>query len=160
MANEHDVMLRHLNAQRRHVLGAVDGLSPEQLRKPVLPSGWNCLGMIKHLAIADERYWFRYIVGAEDVEFPEGENTEWQVDDGEDVFALYQDERERADAIIAATAVDAPPRRRDPQWDQWGIDFPDLRTIMLHMITETATHAGHLDAVRELLDGSQWIVMD
>ena len=39
------------------------------------------------------------------------------------------------------------------------MDFPDLRYIMLHMITETACHAGHLDAARELIDGTQWIVV-
>ena len=37
--------------------------------------------------------------------------------------------------------------------------FPDLRFIMLHVMKETACHAGHLDAVRELIDGRQWIVM-
>jgi hypothetical protein len=35
-----------------------------------------------------------------------------------------------------------------------------LRHVMLHVITETATHAGHLDVVRELIDGRRWIVLD
>jgi Protein of unknown function (DUF664) len=157
MTSEHDVLLGFLRGQRRHVLGAVEGLSGEQLRKPVLPSGWHCLGMIKHLSLADELYWFRYIVAGEDVSYPE--ETEWEVADGEDVFSLYKDAADRSDAIIAAAALDAPPRRPDPQWKEWGVDFPDVRTIMLHVITETATHAGHLDAARELLDGKQWIVM-
>ena len=39
------------------------------------------------------------------------------------------------------------------------MDFPHLRYIILHMIKETACHAGHLDAVRELIDGRQWIVV-
>ena len=38
------------------------------------------------------------------------------------------------------------------------VDFPDLRYSMLHMIKETATHAGHLDAAAEILDGRQWMV--
>ncbi len=61
--------------------------------------------------------------------------------------------------MITATPLDMPPRQPDPSWKDWGIDFPDLRFIMLHMIKETACHAGHLDAVRELLDGRQWIVL-
>jgi hypothetical protein len=52
------------------------------------------------------------------------------------------------------------PRQPDPHWQEWGIDFPDLRFIMLHVIKETACHAGHLDAARELIDGRQWIVLD
>jgi hypothetical protein len=48
-------------------------------------------------------------------------------------------------------------RRRDPRWDAWGWPEPGetvtLRWIILHMIKETARHAGHLDTARELLDG-------
>jgi hypothetical protein len=73
--------------------------------------------------------------------------------------ARYRDEIDRADSVIAATELDAPPRQPDPLWAQWGVQFPDLRFILLHMIVETATHAGHLDAARELLDGKQWLVM-
>ena len=39
------------------------------------------------------------------------------------------------------------------------MDFPDVRSVVMHMITETAVHAGHLDAVRELIDGRQWLVL-
>jgi len=152
-----------LDMQRNHVLGILEGLTEEQLRRPVLPSGWNCLGMIKHLAIADEHYWFRCVVGGESFDFfPEGRDAEWQIGPGEsadDVFGLYRDEIERSNAVIAATALDAPPRQPDPRWQEWGMDFPHLRYIMLHVMKETACHAGHLDAVRELIDGRQWIVM-
>ena len=152
-----------LDEQRNHVLGILEGLTDDQLRRPVLPSGWTCLGMVKHLSLADEHYWFRSVVGGESFGFfPEGPGADWQIGPGEsadDVFALYRDEIRRSNAVIAATALDAPPRQPDPQWQEWGIDFPDLRFIMLHMITETACHAGHLDAAREILDGRQWIVM-
>ena len=63
------------------------------------------------------------------------------------------------DAVIVATPLDMPPRQPDSWWQEAGIDFPDLRYIMLHVITETSVHAGHLDAVRELIDGRQWIVL-
>jgi hypothetical protein len=39
------------------------------------------------------------------------------------------------------------------------VDFPDVRSVVMHMVTETAVHAGHLDAVRELIDGGQWLVL-
>ena len=163
MADEAGVLLRYLDAQRNHVLGVLEGLSDEQLRRPVLPSGWSCLGMVKHLALADEHYWFRSIVGGESLDyFPEGPKAEWQIDaseSAEDVITLYRDEVGRANAVIAATPLDMAPRQRDPMWEEWGADFPDLRFIMLHMITETACHAGHLDAARELIDGRQWVVV-
>jgi hypothetical protein len=69
MDEEKALLLDFLAAERGHVLGILDGLSEEQLRRPVLPSGWNCLGMVKHLALADEHYWFRCVVGGEDFGF-------------------------------------------------------------------------------------------
>jgi uncharacterized damage-inducible protein DinB len=161
MNGETGTLLASLDRQRDHVLGILEGLSDEQLRRPVLPSGWNCLGMLKHLALSDEHYWFRCIVGGEPLDyFPEGDLADWRVEpkeSAEDVFELYRDQIRRANAVISATPLDHPPRQRDPWWGDW--EVPDLRYIMLHVITETACHAGHLDAVRELLDGRQWIVL-
>jgi hypothetical protein len=62
---EREVLLKHLNSQREHVLGILEGLSEAQLRRPVLPSGWHCLGLVKHLALSDEHYWFRCVVNGE-----------------------------------------------------------------------------------------------
>jgi hypothetical protein len=76
-----------------------------------------------------------------------------------DVFALYRDEIRRSNAIITATSLDAAPKQPDPVWATWGRDFPDLRSIVMHVVTETAIHAGHLDVVRELIDGRQWVVL-
>jgi hypothetical protein len=94
--------------------------------------------------------------------FPTGPNAEWQLDGGEtpaDVFARYRDECARSDAIIRATPLDSPPAQPDPMWQEWGMSFPNLRVIMLHMIVEVAAHAGHADAARELIDGKQWLVL-
>lgn len=162
MSAEADLLLRTLEAQRHHVMSAVSGLTDEQLRRTVLPSGWHCLGMIKHLALADEHYWFRCVMGGEPQDyFPEGPNADWQlapVETAADVFALWRDEIERANAVITSMSLDDPPRSPDPVWQEWGMSFPDLRTVMLHVITEIACHAGHLDAVREIIDGKQWVV--
>jgi len=80
MDEEKALLLDFLEGERAHVLGILDGLSEEQLRRPVLPSGWNCLGMVKHLALSDEHYWFRCVVGGEDFGFfPPGPNAEWQL---------------------------------------------------------------------------------
>jgi hypothetical protein len=70
---------------------------------------------------------------------------------------LYRREIELANAIIASADPDAEPARWLSQWGDWRLH--NLREIMLHVITETACHAGHLDAVRELIDGRTWMVL-
>ena len=64
---ESKMLLAHLNAQRKHVLGILEGLDEEALRRPVLPSGWSCLGLVRHLALDDERFWFRGTVAGEQI---------------------------------------------------------------------------------------------
>ena len=157
-------LLSFLDHQRDHVLGILEGLSEEQLRRPILPSGWNCLGLVRHLALEVEHYWFRCIVAGEPLSFfsvgSNDDRGEWQVEpneSAEDVFNLYRDEIARANAIIATTPLEMAPRQQDKWWGDWKV--PDLRYIILHAIAETACHAGHLDAVRELLDGRQWVVL-
>jgi hypothetical protein len=163
LTDENTLLIRYLDAQRNHIVGALDGLTEDQLRQPVLPSGWTCLGLVKHLTLADERYWFRCVMGGESIDyFPDDPGGDWQVSPAEsrdDVITAYSEEITRSNELIHNTTLDTPPRWRDPVWDDWGGDFPDLRYIVLHMIVETATHAGHLDAARELLDGRQWIVV-
>jgi hypothetical protein len=160
---ETERLLSSLNKARNHVLGILEGLSEEQLRRPVLPSGWSCLGMVRHLALDDEHYWFRCIVAGEPLDFfgqqAEVDPGSWRLEPGEsaeDIFSLYRDEIERSNAVIAASDLNAEPRQRDQWWGEWVV--PDVRFIVLHVITETACHAGHLDAARELIDGRQWIV--
>lgn len=157
---ENRVLLSSLSAQRDHVLGILEGLPDEALRRPVLPSGWTCLGLVRHLAIDVERFWFRSIVAGQQVEPRESDAAVWQVapdEQAESVFDLYRREIELADAIIAVTPLDTAPARWPDEWASWRLQ--DLREILLHVITETACHAGHLDAVRELIDGRTWLVL-
>jgi hypothetical protein len=159
MTDELDALVTSLTAQREHVIGALDGLSEEQLRCPALPSGWTPLGLVQHLALEVERFWFRGAFAGEPLTPTSGDEA-WQVPadmPSTAVFDLYRDEIARANAIIAATPADAMPK----WWPDFFQDFParPLRRAILHVIAETATHAGHLDAARELIDGGQWIVL-
>jgi len=132
------------------VLGIIDGLTEDALRRPVLPSGWTCLGMVQHLTISDERFWFRGIVAGEPAYITtsdEADAAAWRVPPdvpADTVLDAYQQEIELASAVIAATPLDtAPAMWPDEVWPNWKLQ--DLRAIILHMITETACHAGHLD---------------
>lgn len=160
---ERALLVSRLAQQRRHVISQLDGLSDEQLRRGVLPSGWSCLGLVRHLTLSDERYWFGVVVAGEPLDFwPEGENADWLVGPGEsadEVVAAYRSAIARADEIIAERNLEEPPGQPEDWWAEAGVDFPDLRSVLMHVLVETATHAGQLDAVRELLDGRQHIVL-
>lgn len=163
MTDEATDLQGSLNQLRRHVLGIVDGLSAEQWRRPVLPSGWSCLGLVNHLAIDVERFWFRAVMSADQAAWDslDDVSSAWQVAPGvgyADVVALYRDEIRAADQVIAALPVDAPPAAW-PEGMFGSFRLNTLRGVMLHVVTETAVHAGHLDAVRELIDGRQWMVL-
>jgi hypothetical protein len=157
---ERQALLEALRAQRAHVLNALDGLSDDELRGPALPSGWTCLGLVQHLALDVERFWLRAVVAGEAVDLRTGDEA-WRVDTGTPAAAvldIYRTEAERSDAVITATPLGAPPA-----W--WPVevfaDMPQrgLRATVLHVLTETACHAGHLDAARELIDGHQHLVL-
>lgn len=92
MDGEKSALLSSLNNQREHVLGILDGLSEDELRRAVLPSGWTCLGMVSHLAISVEQFWFRGVVAGEPIELMEDSAAMWQVDPGtrgDAVFEIY-----------------------------------------------------------------------
>jgi len=157
-------LLAVLKGQRRHVLGILDGLSDSELRRPVLPSGWHCLGLVRHLALDVERWWFRRILAGESpeaLEFAGAPENAWEVTaemSSESVLDLYRTEAALSDAIIESTPPDAAPRWwPDELWPDFRIEA--AREAVLHVITETATHAGHLDAARELIDGRTWMVL-
>ena len=76
----------------------------------------------------------------------------------ERVITRYRDEAARTDKVVETTDLDAAPA----WWPDFFGDFrlDSLREVLLHVITETAVHAGHLDAARELIDGRTWLVVD
>lgn len=160
MLDERAALSRYLAGQRGHMLGALDGLSEEQLRHPVLPSGWNCLQLVNHLTWDVEHFWFQCVVAGNRSELDFDANA-WEIPPDattEGILAAYQQQCHQADQVIAARDLDSAP-----VW--WPVEifpnFPEkcLRETILHVITETATHAGHLDVVRELIDQRQWLVL-
>ena len=155
---EREALLSYLAAQRLAVLAVVDGLDERSLRRSVVPSGWTCLGLLEHLGHA-ERFWAQEVLTGEvsAMPWPDAEG-EWDpgaalVSDHEtvDVVAFYRDQCARTDTIVARIDLDDRP----PGVHR--VDLPaqvsDVREVVLHLVEETARHAGHLDIARELLDG-------
>jgi hypothetical protein len=155
-----EALLETLDAQRGHVLGSLEGLDAAALRQPTLPTAWNCVGMVQHLALDVERFWFRQTVAGESFDDPGDSTSAWVVGSAippAEIRALYRDEIDRANAIIKATPLEAPPEHWADHFGTWRL--PDLRAILLHVIVETACHAGHLDVARELIDGKTWLIL-
>lgn len=162
-SDERECLLSSLADQREHVLGILEGLADESLRRPVLPSGWTCAGLVRHLALDVERFWFRTVVAGESavVDASAAGADSWRVPQevsASAVFDLYRQEIELANRIIADRTWDAAP-----QWwpvERWpGWRMRTVREVIVHVITETACHAGHLDAACELIDGRTWTVI-
>lgn len=156
-------LLKELDAQRQHILDILDGLDDDALRRPVLPSGWSCIGLVHHLALDVERFWFRGVIASgQDVldELADMPESAWTVapDVAADaVFNLYRREIELSNAVLAAISLDAEPGCWPiGLFGEWRLEC--VREIVLHVMVETAGHAGHLDVVRELIDGRQWLV--
>src|SRR5262249_4406873 len=152
-------LLAWLASQRRHVLGILDGLDDEALRRPVLPTGWSCVAMVRHLTLDVEQFWFRGVVAGEPLDLDGPPDAAWQVrldEPAADVIDAYRRETELADAIVRARPLDA-----EPAWfpDDFPVRYPTLRDVLLHVIVETACHAGHLDAARELIDRRTWLIL-
>lgn len=163
LVDEKGLLRAYLDAQRKHVLGIMEGLSEEDMRRPVLPSGWTFLGLVQHLALDDERFWFRAVVAGEQPVIDSlaiGGNA-WDVAadvSAQDIVDLYRQEIERSNAIIAETPLNAPPAWWPDFFGSFRLD--SLQDVILHVITETACHAGHADAARELIDGRTWMVIN
>jgi uncharacterized damage-inducible protein DinB len=160
---EQRVLLGALKRQREHVLDAVEGLASNDLRRRVLPSAWSCIGLVNHLSLDVERFWFQAVIAGNQIAIEDvlaSSDNAWNVSDEEpveEVLHRYRANIEHADGITASRSLDAVPAWWPDFFGTWRLD--SLREIVLHVVAETATHAGHLDAARELIDGKLHLVL-
>ncbi|MFF9275427.1 DinB family protein [Streptomyces griseosporeus] len=151
--DEKTTLLAALDSHRDAVVWKLEGLDEEAARRPMTPSGTSLLGLVKHLASV-EYGWFVETFGREreplwfdpytdeDMRATADETTTG-------LLAFYARARTAANAVITELPLDTvgtPPWRPDRS--------VTLRWVLTHMLTETARHAGHMDIVRELIDGA------
>jgi uncharacterized damage-inducible protein DinB len=155
----------YLQAARDALLWKLDGLSEYDMRRPLVPTGTNLLGLVKHVASVEAGY-LGEVFGR-----PFPEPLPWLDDDAEpnaDMWATAEESREEiiafwhrcwahADATIEALGLEdvgAVP------W--WSVErrAVTLHQILVHMIAETDRHAGQADIVRELIDGTAGLKSD
>lgn len=159
MDDPKDTLHRYLKVAREALLWKLDGLSDYDVRRPLVPTGTNLLGLVKHVASVEAGYFGEIF----DRPFPE--EIPWLADDAEDnadmwatadesrqsVVDLYGRVWQHTEATIAALELDSPGVV--PWWSPERKNVT-LHTILVHMIAETNRHAGHADILRELIDGS------
>jgi uncharacterized damage-inducible protein DinB len=144
VADERTTLHDFLRYLRECVIRKAEGLDDDAVRRSMVPSGTSVLGLVAHLSMV-EASWVQVSAGGLQVPVPSG-----QVGDRStaDVLSEYRRTAERDDELIAAwhdldalTAEEHHGGRLSLRW------------VLVHLVEETARHAGHADICRELLDG-------
>ena len=156
---ELELLLRYLQRERDNLIATLDGLSDYDVRRPMTPSGTNLLGMVKHVATVETGY-LGLCVGRP---FPEAlpwDNDE-SYEEGADMYAAADEPREwledlyrrswaHGDESVRTLGLDAPAKV--PWWPEERRETT-LGYLLVHLLAETAHHAGHADIIREAVDG-------
>ena len=154
-----DDLHNYLQRAREALLWKLEGVSEYDIRRPLVPTGTNLLGLVKHVAIVEAGY-----LGAT-FGRPFPEPLPWLDDDAEpnaDMWATVDESRQsiidfyrrvwaHSDATVEALDLST---LGSVAW--WAEDRREttLHRILVHMVEETNRHAGHADIVRELIDGA------
>lgn len=151
-----DNLHERLRRDRKALLWKPDGLSEYDARRPLTATGTNLLGLVKHVATVEARYFGEVFDRPSPEPLPR-----WQDSDGSDLWAtedetrdqiigFYQRTWEHSDATINELPLDAPGHV--PWWPEPYADT-NLFAVMVHVLGESIRHAGHADILREGLDG-------
>jgi uncharacterized damage-inducible protein DinB len=151
-------LVQFLDFQRQTVLLKTDGLTRDQMNQPLPPSTLTLGGLLNHLALVEDS-WFSDRFAGNGLAEPWA-SVDWTADpdwefhqaatmDADELRAAYLRQIERSNEIVAGADIEQLSARGNRDGVHW-----DLRWVMLHMIEETARHAGHADLLREAIDGT------
>ncbi len=143
--DERETVHALLQYQRRSLVRKVAGVDDAAARRSSVGSGTTLLWLVKHMARA-ESLWILCRFAGQDVAIPD--DTVNSDDTVESVIDAYEAAWGRTDKVVAAT----------PSLDEGCREVGDkgqvnLRWVLMHLLEETARHAGHADILRELFDG-------
>src|SRR4051794_16456930 len=150
--DEKTSMLAALNRHRDAALWKLEGLTDEQLRRPMVPSGTGLLLIVKHMAYV-EYGWFCETFGRETEDLPFDEDdpdADFRIEPDEttaDTLALYARARAAADKAIDEIGL-------DELGTAWTGEKVSMRWVLIHMLEEVCRHVGQMDVIRELIDGA------
>jgi uncharacterized damage-inducible protein DinB len=156
-------ILETLRAHRGFLRQAVDGLSDEQARLRPTVSELCLGGLVKHVAQVEES-WARFIVGGPAAQGPSDEAAyeayaagfRMEADETlAGILAAYDEVAQRTDELVTSLpSLDASQPLPEAPWFPPGARR-SARRVFLHIVAETAQHAGHADIIRETIDGSK-----
>lgn len=171
ISGERADLLDTLQKHRGLFLGTVRGLTDDQARLTPTASELCLGGLVKHVA-ATEREWARFVVEGpapqQDVDweaidwsnlpaFVLERQNEFRLLDDEtlaDVVAQYEQVAAATDELVATVDLDASHPLPDAPWFEDGASW-SARRVFVHVVAETAQHAGHADILRESIDGQK-----
>jgi hypothetical protein len=154
-ADEREALTAFLDKQRDAFVRKIEGLTDDDARLTPTASSMSLLGMLKHCGLW-ERRWFQVIFAGRSFpgEWPEvtspGNRADFEVGPDDTVLywlGYYHDQVAESRRLVDAAELSTPCA--DPGNEEF-----NLRYVVLHMIEETARHAGHADILRETIDGS------
>lgn len=141
-----------LERHRDAILWKLEGLDDDALRREMVPSGTSLLGLVKHLASV-EYGWFSSTFGRPsgalpfDEDDPDADMRAAPDETTQEILAYYESARAASDRVIEELDL-------EHEGTAWSGETVTLRWVLIHMVEETARHAGHIDILRELIDGA------
>jgi len=144
VAGERETLLALLQYQRDSLVRKVAGVSDDDARREFVGTGTTLLWLVKHLARAEDLWFGQRFAGAEPVI---RDDVVGPADSLDAAIDTYRATSARVDAIIAAASLE------DLCADTGAESMVNLRWVLMHLLEETARHAGHADILRELIDG-------
>jgi hypothetical protein len=156
---ERDALAQYLDYQRETLLLKTEGLDKGQLARRIPTSGLTLAGLLYHGALNEESWLEKRFAGLP--ERAPWKDVDWDADpdwefrtaitlDPDEVRRRYREACERGRAVTAAAdSLDQESARAMGNGEHF-----TLRWVLLHLIEETARHAGHADLLREAIDGS------
>lgn len=148
----------YLDDAREAILWKCEGLSDTQARTPLTPTGTHVMGLLLHLAVTESQYFIsclgrdienpviRGVIASQD---PQADFLPPQYMTLVDAIEIYRETTVAADAVLDELGLDSPATV--PWWVKHR--HTTVERLLVHMIAESHRHAGHLDIVREQLDG-------
>ncbi|NGN91457.1 DinB family protein [Nocardioides sp. KC13] len=155
-----DFAKAHLHDKIRGVRDALvwklEGLSDDDVRRPMTPTGTNLLGLVKHNALSDARYFGEVFDRTPPLDLPQWDTAGWwdgthratEHESSADILDLYRRVGVHVDATIEELSIDAPG------YVPWWGEKVMLFNVMAARLSDATRHAGHADILRESIDGS------
>ncbi len=158
VADEREGLLTYLAQQRFVLRTAAYGLTDEQARATPSASALSVGGVIKHVALTERGWMDTVLQRSRDADGAEQDYLSGFQLGPDETLAQTLDQYDtiaaETEAIVAGLPLDHPVPVPDAPWNPKDVEAWSLRWVLLHLIEETARHAGHADIVRETVDGA------